>query len=150
MSINILFYRKAFYNVSMENCIFCKIIDGKIKSETLYEDQDTIVLLDVKPSAPGHSMVIPKKHGASILDYSQEELGNLMAIAQKAARKIESELKSDAITMGINHKEKEGVHHLHFHLIPRWNNDGGNALQSVVTNKSAEDLKSIAEKIKFN
>ena len=131
----------------MNNCIFCKLVNKEIPANIVYEDADTIAFLDVKPSAPGHTMVISKKHGASVLDYSQEELGLVMATVQKITKSIEEALVTNSITIGINHKEEEGVKHLHVHLIPRWKNDGGHALQGIVHNETKESISSIQEKI---
>lgn len=132
----------------MDNDIFCKIVRREIPSHVIYETIDTMAFLDVTPSAPGHSMVILKKHGDNILEYTQEELGKAMETVQMVARKIELVFKPDSITIGINHKEKRGVPHLHIHLIPRWDNDKGHALQGVVNNPPDEKLEVIAEKLR--
>lgn len=131
-----------------QDCIFCKIIDGKIPARALFSDENIFAFLDIRPSAPGHSVIIPKKHGASILDYSEKELGMLMHAVKKTAAALEKSLGCDSITIGINHLERDGVHHLHIHLIPRWHGDGGHALQGVVSNPTKEDLATLAEKIK--
>src|ERR1700749_4650201 len=122
----------------MEDCIFCKLVAGKIPSLKVYEDDQTVSFMELTPSAPGHVMVILKKHGNNILEYSQGELGKLMASVQKVTQKIEKALQPDSISIGINHKERHGVPHLHIHLIPRWDNDKGGVLQSIVTNPPKE------------
>lgn len=132
----------------MENCIFCKLVNKEITSLSIYEDADTIAFMELNPSAPGHAMVILKKHGNNILEYSQEELGKLMGSVQKVVTKIEKALEPDSFTIGINHKERLGVPHLHIHLIPRWENDNGGALQSLVKNPPKESREMIAEKIR--
>ena len=104
----------------MEDCIFCKIVNKELPSLSVYEDKDSLAFLELFPSAPGHTMVVLKKHGNSILDYSEKELGKLMIATQKVADKIQKALTCDSITIGINHLEKKGVPHLHIHLIPRW------------------------------
>ena len=132
----------------MENCIFCKLVNKEIPSLSVYEDNETIAFMELNPSAPGHVMVILKTHGNNILEYSQEELGTLMASVQKVAKKIEKALEPDSLTIGINHKERRGVPHLHVHLIPRWENDKGGIIQSVVKNPPKESREVIAEKIR--
>lgn len=132
----------------MHDDIFCKIVRKEIPSHTIYETDDTLAFLDVTPSAPGHAMVILKKHGNNILEYSEQDLGKAMASAQIVAKKIEKILQCDSITIGINHKEKRGVPHLHIHLIPRWENDGGHALQGVAKNPPKEDIEATARKLK--
>lgn len=130
------------------DCLFCKLVAGDIPALKVYEDDATVSFLELSPSAPGHLMVILKKHGNNILEYSQDELGTLMGSVQKVAAKIEKALETDSITIGINHKERRGVPHLHIHLIPRWENDRGYVIQGVVTNKPKESREVIAEKIK--
>ena len=132
----------------MESCIFCKLVAGEIPSLRIYEDNDTVSFLELMPSAPGHAMVILKKHGNNILDYTQEELGTLMGTVQKVTEKIENALQTDSITIGINHKERRGVPHLHVHLIPRWEDDKGRVLQGIVHNKPKESREEIAKKIR--
>lgn len=132
----------------MENCIFCKIVKGEAPSYKVYEDVDSLAFLDINQSSPGHTMVISKKHGYSILEYNEKELGKIMGVVQKIAEKIKKAYKTDAITIGINHEEKRGVPHLHVHLIPRWDDDGGGIIQSVVKNPPKESLSSIAERLR--
>jgi len=132
----------------MENCLFCKLVAGDIPALKVYEDDVTISFMELNPSAPGHVMVILKKHGNNILEYSQDELGMLMRSVQKVTRKIENALNPDSITIGINHKEARGVPHLHVHLIPRWKNDKGKYIQGVVKNEPKESREEIAAKIK--
>ena len=130
------------------DCLFCKIIANELPSLKVYEDHDTIAFLELFPSAPGHTMVIHKRHGNNIFEYSQDELGSMMGTVQTVSEKIEKALKTDSITIGINHKERKGVPHLHIHLIPRWDDDRGHVIQGVVTHKKQEDREVIAEKIR--
>lgn len=132
----------------MKDCIFCKIIAKEIPSLAVFEDDATFAFMELTPSSPGHVMVILKKHGNNILEYTQEELGLAMGTVQKVAKKIESALQTDSITIGINHKERRGVPHMHIHLIPRWENDNGHVIQGVVKNKPIEEREVIAEKIR--
>jgi len=132
----------------MKDCLFCKLVNKEIPSLVVYEDNDTISFMELNPSAPGHVMVILKKHGNNILEYSQEELGTLMGSVQKVVKKIEKALNPDSITIGINHKERRGVPHLHVHLIPRWENDKGGVIQSIVNNPPKESREAIVEKIR--
>ncbi|OGH11320.1 MAG: hypothetical protein A3B38_00645 [Candidatus Levybacteria bacterium RIFCSPLOWO2_01_FULL_36_13] len=132
----------------MEDCIFCKIVNNQVNSVRTYEDENTIAFMEATPSAPGHVMVISKKHGKSIFDYEGKDLGVLMDTVSKVAKKIEKALSSDSITIGINHLEKKGVPHLHIHLIPRWDNDKGGIIQSIVKNVPRQSREEIAERIK--
>ncbi len=131
----------------MTDCLFCKIVRKEIPAHVVYEDGETLAFLDITPSAPGHAMVILKKHGNNILEYHHDELGKAMKTVQIVAKKLEAVLVCDSITIGINHKERRGVPHLHIHLIPRWEHDKGHALQGVVENKSGEKIEEIVEKL---
>ncbi|MGH7203852.1 MAG: HIT family protein [Candidatus Levyibacteriota bacterium] len=132
----------------MNDCLFCKVVVGDIPSLKVYEDDATVSFLELNPSAPGHVMVILKKHGNNILEYAPEELGILMGSVQKVAAKLEKALNPDSITIGINHKERRGVPHLHVHLIPRWETDKGKVIQGIVSNKPTESREVLAEKIR--
>lgn len=129
-------------------CIFCKIGKKQLPSVSVYEDEDSMAFLELNPSSPGHLMVILKKHGDSILEYSQDELGKLMETVKKVSKKVEKALGTDSLTLGINHHEKRGVPHLHMHVVPRWENDGGGIIQSIVQNKPEQDRETVAEKIR--
>ncbi len=132
----------------MDQCLFCKIVAREIPALSVYEDSDAVAFMELNPSAPGHVMVILKKHGNNILEYNQDELSKLMGGVQQVVKKIEKALATDSITIGINHKERRGVPHLHVHLIPRWENDKGGVIQSVVNNPPKEKREVIAEKIR--
>ena len=62
----------------MENCLFCKIINGEIPSTKVYEDEDIFVFLDINPVNIGHTLVIPKKHSRNILDIEEGGLKNVI------------------------------------------------------------------------
>lgn len=134
----------------MDNCIFCKVIAKEVPGYFILEEKEYVAFLDIFGSTDGHTMVVPRKHGLSILDYSKEELGEFMKGAQTVAKKLEKNLNADSITIGINHKEEKGVPHLHIHLIPRFKTDGGKVIQSLVSKDLDQDLAKTAEKIRTN
>lgn len=131
-------------------CIFCDIINKKKPGYLVYEDDTSVALLDIFPSVEGHVMVIPKKHGETILDYNKEELGHIMGVSQKAIEGLTKTYDTQVYTIGINHAEKKGVPHLHIHILPRFDDDGGGIIQTVVKKTSNKDLKNIAQNIKKN
>lgn len=132
----------------MNTCLFCRIIRNEIPSYTVFEDDETRAFLDIMPCVPGHTMVILKKHGETILDYTKEELGTLWESTQKVTRALEKSFKTSVFTIGINHGEEAGVHHLHVHIIPRFPDDQGGVIQSVVRKEGKEELTEICERIK--
>jgi histidine triad (HIT) family protein len=134
----------------MDSCLFCRIIQNESPSYTVYDDEETRAFLDIQPCAPGHVMVVLKKHGVTFLDYSPEELGKLFASVQKVILALTKTFKTDIFTIGINHGEKTGVHHLHIHIIPRFPDDGGGVIQSVVKKEGKEGLGEVCDTVKRN
>lgn len=131
-------------------CLFCKIIKKEIKAEIIYEDNEALAFLDINPRAPGHTMVIPKKHAANIFELDDYLMRPVFHAVKIVAGFIQKSLKPDGFTIGINHGEASGqaVEHLHIHIIPRWKNDGGGSIHGVVNNQPKENLRDIAKFIK--
>ena len=130
-------------------CLFCKIVDKEIKAEVLYEDDHVVAFLDVKPRSPGHTMVIPKEHAPNILELSDSEITPLFTAVKRMAELLSKKLKPDGITIGMNQGRASGqeVDHLHVHLMPRWKNDAGHAIQSVVNNLPKETVREMRDRI---
>jgi histidine triad (HIT) family protein len=134
----------------MNDCLFCKIARKEIQAYVIFESENFIAFLDIHPHAPGHSLIISKDHYINLLDLP-ENLGNeFVEISKKVALILSKALKTDSFTIGINNGPLAGqaVMHLHLHLIPRFVNDGGGSIHSVVFNKPSESLEEIYEKIK--
>lgn len=132
----------------MNSCIFCSIIKGEKPGHILYQNQHSIALLDIFPSVEGHTMIVPKKHGVTILDFSAKELGEIFETVKKMASVLEKAYNTKALTIGINHGEESGVPHLHVHIIPRSKGDGGGIIQTVVKKNVKADPNKVVEKIK--
>ena len=133
----------------MEDCIFCKIIARGIPAQVVYEDDHTLAFLDITPRSPGHTMVIPKVHAPNFLELPDGEVAPLFEAVKKVAELLSRKLGPDGITIGVNQGRASGqeVDHLHVHLMPRWNGDGGSPVQSVVKNVPKESLDEIRKKI---
>ncbi|MEK9180350.1 MAG: HIT family protein [Patescibacteria group bacterium] len=131
------------------NCIFCKIVDGKIPAEKLYEDSHALAFLDLEPRAPGHTLIVPKYHAETLETLPEEDAGPLFSAVKKVAKMLMRGLEADGATIGINQGAAAGqvVGHLHVHVLPRYHSDGGGAIQSVVNNKPKESLGEIKSKI---
>lgn len=112
-----------------EKCIFCKIIDGKIPSRTIYEDEDFKVILDANPASKGHALILPKNHYANVYEIDEEVLAKAAKLAKKLAGHMTKKLECDGFNLLQNNGEVAGqtVFHFHMHLIPRYqsmkNND---------------------------
>lgn len=106
-------------------CIFCKIIDGGIPSTTIYEDEVVKCILDLSQAGIGHTLVIPKKHYANVLEIDDDTFSYAMKIAKRIAVALKKTFNCDGINILNNCGEAAGqtVFHLHIHVIPRFFND---------------------------
>ena len=127
----------------MENCIFCKIVAGEIPSYKVYEDDNFLGFLDIRPKNKGNTLVIPKKHYRWLWDVEEDY--------SKPANKVANALKKAFDTdMVVSHIIGDEVPHAHIHLIPRFENDGHGVLVDITKIKefSSEEMIEIAEKIR--
>ena len=130
-------------------CLFCKIIKKEIPAEIVYEDEWNLAILDINPRAPGHTMVIPKVHSQTILDLPEKDLGLLFEAVKKVSLLIKKSLQPEGFTIGINHGKISGqvIDHLHVHIVPRFKDDGGSSVHSVVNNPPKKSLAEIKNKL---
>lgn len=120
----------------MHDCIFCKIVKGEIPNYTVYEDDHVLAFLDIHPQAPGHTVLVPKLHAERFFDLNEEVLKHVLPAVQKTMERIERVLNPDGYNVGWNDAEAAGqaVPHMHFHILPRYQNDGGGSMHSIVNN----------------
>ncbi len=133
----------------MLDCIFCKIINNEIPCHKVYEDKEVLAFLDINPIVKGHTVVIPKIHVETLLNLPDEKIKPLFLAIKKITQQIKNKLNPEAFNIGINMGKKAGqvVDHLHVHIIPRWQNDGGKSVNSIVNNPPKENLEDILERI---
>ena len=129
----------------MGDCIFCKIVKGEIPCNRIYEDDDFIAFLDIRPLNKGHSLIIPKKHIRWV--YEVENHGEYWNVAKKLANATIKALNAPYtmfITFGLE------VPHAHIHVVPRFENDGHPGFLDWENSKeiSKEDMEDISNKIK--
>lgn len=105
--------------------IFAKIIRGEIPSEKVYEDGDTLVIMDIMPRADGHMLVIPKTPARNMLDASQQQLAACLATVQRLSHAAIAAFNAQGITLQQFNEAASGqeVFHLHFHVLPRKDGD---------------------------
>ena len=104
----------------MSDCLFCKIRDGEIPADIVFENDDVLAFRDVNPHAPTHILIIPRKHIATVNDLSVEDeliMGKLFSVAKVIA--AEEGVSDDGYRLVINCNEKAGqtVFHIHMHLL---------------------------------
>ena len=104
----------------------CKIIKGEIPSSRVYEDQETIAILDINPTNPGHCLVIPKDHTENLYTTPDELLCRMAMTVKKIATAIRNGADADGVNIIMNNESAAGqiINHAHIHVIPRLNDDG--------------------------
>lgn len=133
-------------------CIFCKIISGEIPSYKVYEDDSFLAFLDISQATYGHTLIIPKKHYANLLEMPDELLEKLMIVGKKIANGVKLATKCEGFNILNNNGEVAGqsVHHFHIHIIPRYSNDSFKIIPSENILADSEFLslqKSISDNI---
>lgn len=108
-----------------EDCIFCKIANGQIPSNSIYEDDDFNVILDVSPASRGHALIVPKVHYDNAYGMDETFAAKVFPLAVKMAKAMKKALDCDGINILQNNEEAAGqtVFHFHTHLIPRYKDD---------------------------
>ena len=111
--------------VNAKECLFCKIIRGEIPSKKVYEDENTIAFLDINPATEGHTLVVGKNHKNNIFDVDENELKQMIQTTKKVAQNIKDKLDPEGVNIVQNNGQKAGqmVSHIHFHVVPRYEDD---------------------------
>ena len=127
-------------------CVFCSIIKGDIPSKKVYEDDDTLAILDISQTTLGHTLVMPKKHYENFLEMPKEEFADLMAKTQTIVKQVVENLDAKGCNILINTNEVAGqsVMHTHVHIIPRYDE---NDTISIAFNENKFDLDEVLNKI---
>jgi len=105
----------------MDDCIFCKIINGEIPCFKIYEDDRVLAFMDINPISPGHTLIIPKSHAANLTEISDEDLAAVHRASKKVMSGIQTALNASGVACvqlngrGVN----QVVMHYHLHLIPK-------------------------------
>ncbi len=131
-----------------DDCIFCKIANGEIPTNTVYEDDDFRAILDMGPAAEGHTLLLPKEHADNLFELPDEIGAKALVTAKKIGKKLVDKLGADGLNIVQNNGEVAGqtVMHFHIHIIPRYNNDN-QKIGWVPGKPSAEELVSTCKKI---
>jgi len=105
----------------MEDCVFCKIASGEIPVKRIYENESFFSIPDANPKVEGHSLIISKKHFATVLDLPSSLGMELIDCIKKTAMKVLDKEKAEGFNLVQNNFEVAGqlVKHVHFHILPR-------------------------------
>lgn len=101
----------------MSECVFCKIVRGELPSRTVYEDDEVVAFHDVRPQAPTHVLVVPKRHVASIREADDALLGTLFARVRDLAKELETEGRGFRLVVNTGPEGGQTVPHLHVHIL---------------------------------
>ena len=135
-----------------DNCIFCKLANGDIPTNSIYEDEDFNVILDASPASKGHALILPKQHFANIYEIDPDILAKAALLAQKVIVKETPILGCDGYNVVQNNGAVAGqtVFHFHMHLIPRY--EAGNNENAITWDHkefTSEEFSQICESMKF-
>ena len=144
--------REAFFR---QQCIFCQIIDGKIESTRIYEDDDCLAILDINPANPGHILLMPKKHlqvGPQVPQDVMERMGKITkALSNCCLQSLKCEGTSIFIANGLPAGQR--AQHFMIHIVPRKDKDGltcfdlqENKIDTTQLESLASDLKAFISK----
>lgn len=132
-----------------EDCIFCKLANGEIPTNTLFEDDVVRVIFDAAPAAQGHVLVMPKEHFDDVFSMDTQTAAHVFTVATRVAKALKQELNCEGMNLLQNNGKAAGqtVFHFHLHIIPRNEGDGidvkwnpGTASQDVI-DKLIKDLQ---------
>jgi len=106
-----------------KDCIFCKIVNGEIPTEFLYEDETLVVFRDINPHAPVHILIVPKKHIRSINDLTEKDkeiISHMIMVGKDIAQKESVNSSGYKLLFNVERGGGQVIFHLHLHLIGGW------------------------------
>lgn len=104
-------------------CIFCAIVRGRAPAEIVLDDPAGIAFLDRRPLLPGHVLLVPRQHVATLPDLAVADVGPLFILARRLTRAVPLATSGDGSFMAINNVVSQSVPHLHVHIVPRRHDD---------------------------
>ena len=132
-----------------DDCIFCKVLNGDLPSEKVYEDEHAVAVMDINPWTRGHAVVIPRRHAADIFEIGDDDLSAVILAAKRLATRMRDTLGCD----GVNLLQSNGaaawqtIFHLHFHVIPGYEDDP-HELPTRPRPAQPEELAEVAKEIR--
>lgn len=137
--------------MSKKDCVFCKIVSGEIPARKLVEGRYTVAVLDANPASLGHTLIITKKHHDDMTTMSLEEMSEVGEQQLMLVPAITAVTACNAFNLLNNTGEIAGQHvdHAHFHIIPRYEDDG---IQIALTSIELgdEERDELADQIRDN
>lgn len=105
-------------------CTFCAIARGDTAAHIIADTPDFLAFLDHRPLFPGHVLLVPRGHIATLPDLPPPLVGPMFTLAQRLCRAVESAMTAEGTFVAINNRVSQSVPHLHVHIVPRRKGDG--------------------------
>jgi histidine triad (HIT) family protein len=135
----------------MSDCVFCAIVAGTAPASVVYQDNLVLAFLDIAPVNPGHLLVIPKAHAASLADLDENTGAHLFQISMRMAQALrQSGVRCEGVNLFLADGEAafQEVFHVHLHVLPRFKGDPFKIDADWTIRPPREELDSIAAKIR--
>jgi histidine triad (HIT) family protein len=104
-------------------CVFCAIVHGDAPAEIVLDDSVGVAFLDRRPLLPGHVLLVPRSHVATLPDLPVADVGPLFTLARRLTRAVPLATASEGAFVAINTVVSQSVPHLHVHIVPRRHDD---------------------------
>ena len=113
------------YDTNEENCTFCRMREHKLSHVALLEDEEVLAVMDLYPAAPGHVLVLPKRHIETIYEMPEDLGAQIMRVAILVAKALKEKLSPNGINLIQSNEAAAGqtVQHFHLHIVPRYKDD---------------------------
>ncbi len=108
----------------MPACVFCSIIEGTTKAHIVFQDPVCLAFLDSRPLFPGHTLVVPRTHRATLREVPRTEIEPLFGCAQRLSLAFDRALAAQGTFVALNDRVSQSVPHVHIHVVPRRKSDG--------------------------
>jgi histidine triad (HIT) family protein len=107
-----------------DGCVFCAIVAGEAPAHVVLQDEVCLAFLDARPLFPGHVLLVPRAHRATLADVPPNEIARLFTSMQKLCRALEEGLGAEGAFVAVNNRVSQSVPHVHVHVVPRRRGDG--------------------------
>ncbi len=135
---------------AMEDCVFCRIAQGKEWAAVVWSDEEHVAFMDRYPASRGHTLVAPKRHYRDLFEMGEDEVGRLFASVARVAKAVQRALAPAGINVLQNNGSAAGqvIFHAHVHIIPRYGNPEGLHLRSGRMRVTEDELVEVASLIR--
>jgi histidine triad (HIT) family protein len=134
----------------MNECIFCRIVKGELPCTKIFENDAVLAFMDIGPIIKGHVLIIPKAHYATLPEVPAELAAQVMVVVQNVAAALLSALSADGVNVHQSNGACAGqvVPHVHFHVIPRFSNDGHRWNWAATTYENPAEMAALGQRLR--